>query len=73
MMEYKGYIAEIEYDDEDQIYHGRVPGITDVITFEGKTQKELEQAFIDSVEDYLDFCKSENKVPSIPTNANVSI
>jgi len=67
-MEYKGYIAEIEFDEGDQIYHGRVPEIEDVITFEGKTHEELEQAFVDSIEDYLDFCLTENKEPSIPSN-----
>lgn len=65
-MEYNGYAAEIEFDDGDQIYHGRVSNIDDVITLEGYTESELHQAFIDSVEDYLEFCQSENKLPSQP-------
>lgn len=65
-MEYKGYTAEIEFDNGDQYYHGRVPEIEDVITFEGKNHEELEQAFVDSIEDYLDFCRVEKKAPSKP-------
>jgi predicted HicB family RNase H-like nuclease len=31
MMEYKGYTAKVEFDDEAEIFHGEVLGIKDVI------------------------------------------
>lgn len=55
-MEYKGYIASIEFDEEAQIFHGEVINIRDVITFQATSFDELPQAFQDSVEDYLQFC-----------------
>jgi hypothetical protein len=46
MMEYKGYTGQITTVYEDQgLIHGRVAGLVDVITFEGKTFEELVQAF----------------------------
>lgn len=57
MMKYKGYTGHVEYDDEAKIFHGEVLGIKDVVTFQGTTVDEIEQAFKDSVDDYLAFCK----------------
>jgi len=57
MMKYKGYTGHVEYDDEAKVFHGAVLGIKDVVTFQGTTVDEIEQAFKDSVDDYLAFCK----------------
>ena len=56
MMEYKGYLSRVEFDDEANIFHGEVINIRDVVTFQGKSVDELRQAFADSVEDYMAFC-----------------
>jgi len=65
-MQYKGYKAKVEFDDEANIFHGEVINTRDVITFEGTTVKELRKAFKDSVEDYLAFCKKRNEEPDKP-------
>jgi predicted HicB family RNase H-like nuclease len=56
MMEYKGYVGRVEYDDEAETFHREVINTRDVITFQGATVAELKKAFRDSVEDYLSFC-----------------
>lgn len=62
MMQYKGYIGHVSYDDEAKIFHGEVVGLQDVITFQGTTIQEVEEAFRASVDDYLAWCKElENK------------
>jgi predicted HicB family RNase H-like nuclease len=67
MMQYKGYTGVItDLDDTQGIIHGEVYGITDVITFQGKTSEELVQAFHDSVEDYLAFCEERSEPPTKP-------
>jgi predicted HicB family RNase H-like nuclease len=65
-MIYKGYTASITYDDDDNLFHGEVVGTKDIITFQGKSVKELETAFRDSVEDYMAFCKKRNVKPDKP-------
>ena len=59
MMKYKGYIGHVEYDDEAKVFHREAVGLKDIITFKGKSVKELEQAFKESVDDYLSWCKNE--------------
>lgn len=58
-LEYKGYLGQIEYDTEAQIFHGQVLNITDTVTFQGRSVNEVIQAFEDSIEDYLEFCTKE--------------
>jgi predicted HicB family RNase H-like nuclease len=66
MMQYKGYIGRVEFDDEAGIFHGEVTNTRDVITFQGETVAELRQAFHDSVEDYLAFCRERGEAPEKP-------
>ena len=63
MLKHKGYVGYVVYDDEAHIFHGEVVGIRAVITFQGTTVDEIEQAFKDSVDDYLDWCKERGKAP----------
>ena len=62
-MKYKGYQGYVIYDEDAHLFHGEIVGIRAVITFQGTTVEELEQAFKDSVDDYLDWCKKRNKAP----------
>ena len=66
MMEYKGYIGKVEFDDEAGIFHGEVFNTRDVITFQGESVQELKKAFRNSVDDYLAFCASRGEEPDKP-------
>ena len=65
-MEYKGYSARVEFDDEANIFHGEIINVRDVVTFEGETVDELRQAFKDSVDDYLEYCAQRGEDPEKP-------
>jgi predicted HicB family RNase H-like nuclease len=73
MMEYKGYLSRIEFDDEANIFHGEVINIRDVITFQGKSVDELRKAFEDSVEDYLAFCAERGEEPNKPFSGRFTV
>ena len=73
MMEYKGYIAQVEFDNEDNIFHGEVINLRDVITFQGETVDELREAFQESVEDYLEFCAERGEKPERPFSGKFSV
>jgi predicted HicB family RNase H-like nuclease len=73
MRKYKGYSGHVEYDDEARIFHGEVVGIKDVVTFQGTTVDELEQAFRDSVDDYLAFCKTREEEPEKPFSGKFNL
>jgi len=55
-IEYKGHVATVEFDEETGVFHGEVANLRDIVTFEGRTERELREAFRDSLDDYLAFC-----------------
>ena len=65
-MEYKGYFAKVEFDEEANVFHGEVINLRDVITFEGEAVDDLRKAFHDSVDDYLEFCAERGEDPEKP-------
>ena len=66
MMEYKGYIGQVEFDDNANVFHGEVINLRDVVTFQGTTVRELRKAFRDSVDDYLELCAERGESPEKP-------
>lgn len=65
-MEYKGYLGQVTFDPEAAIFHGEVINTRDVITFQGRSVEELQQALQDSVEDYLAWCAERGKEADKP-------
>ena len=66
MLKYKGYVGQVQFDPEAEIFHGEVIDTRDVITFQGKTVRELKRSFKDSIDDYLEFCKKRGEKPDKP-------
>jgi predicted HicB family RNase H-like nuclease len=73
MLTYKGYTGHFELDSEAKIFHGEVFGTRDVITFQGKSAAELEKAFRDSIDDYLEFCKERDEAPEKPFSGKLNL
>jgi predicted HicB family RNase H-like nuclease len=72
-MEYKGYVARVEYDDSVGVLHGRVLNTRDVISFEAESVPEMERAFREAVDDYLAFCAERGKKPDKPFSGKLFI
>ena len=72
-MKYKGYLGSVIYNDNDEVFYGSVLGIKDVVTFQGCSVDELKQAFKDSVNDYLDFCKERGEAPDKPYSGKFNL
>ena len=62
ILKYKSFIASVRFSEEDEAFIGRVEGIDSVVSFEGQSAEELEYAFKEAVESYLDFCKRKEIV-----------
>ena len=54
MMEYKGYKAQIDFDNEAGVFHGEAINTRDSIVFCGRSVDELRSAFECAVEEYLE-------------------
>ncbi len=73
MMEYKGYLGNVVYDAEARLFHGDVINTRDVITFQGTTVDEIEQALKDSIDDYIEWCKDEGVEPEKPYSGRFNL
>ncbi len=72
-MKYKGYNALIEYSEEDGCFVGHIAGITDIVGFHGDTVQQLQEAFEEAVEDYLETCQRLNKPPQKPYSGDLKL
>ena len=61
-LKYKGFIGSIKVDMEDYTLHGKVLGLDKgtLILYEGKDLLELKQDFEGAVDDYIEYCKTNN-------------
>ena len=71
-MKYKGYVAKIEYDEDNSIFTGMVINTRTVINFSGTSVKELETEFKNSVEDYLEWCREDGVSLPYPADGRAS-
>lgn len=73
MLEYRGYRGAAEFDDEAGVFHGEVLDTRDVITFQGTSVQELEKAFRESIDDYLEFCDERGEEPDRPFSGRLML
>ncbi len=73
MMEYKGYVGMVEYDDKAKIFHGDVINTRDIITFQGRSVDEIEMAFRESIDDYLSWCEQDGVNPEKPYSGKFNL
>ena len=63
VLTYKGFIGSVHFSAEDKVFHGKIEGIDDLVTFEGQSVDELLKAFHEEVDDYIKLCKEMDKEP----------
>lgn len=63
ILQYKNYYASVQFSAADEVFHGKVLGINDLVSFEGASVSELKASFEEAVEDYLETCAEIGKVP----------
>ncbi len=67
-LEHKGYFGSVEYSADDDILHGRILNIRDIVTYEGHGVDDLKENFIQAVEGYLRMCAELNQEPDKPAS-----
>lgn len=72
-LEYKAYTGSIEYSKEDDLLYGKVLGIRGLISYEGKTGKELEVDFKEAIDSYLADCEEEGVAPEKPFKGSFNV
>jgi len=65
-LEHKGYYGSVEYSRADNILHGKLVGIDDLVSYDGICLESLKKCFTEAVDDYLIMCEEENVQPNKP-------
>ena len=75
MMEHKGYIATIEYDDSVEMLHGEVINAAPypIVTFEAADVEGLKREFRISIDDYLAWCEEDGIEPRRPFSGKLNV
>jgi predicted HicB family RNase H-like nuclease len=73
LLEYKGYLGSVRYGDDDEVLHGRLEFIRDLVTYEGADAKRLKAAFREAVDDYLALCEAEGRKPDVPLKGSFNV
>jgi len=63
ILEYKGYIATLNYSCEDKVFYGKLEMIDDLVTFEAESAVDLEDNFHKAVDDYIKTCEDLGREP----------
>ena len=72
-MQYRGYRGVVLFDDEAGVLHGEIIDTRDVITFQGRSVPEVQQAFRESVDEYLAVCSERGRQPDRPYSGRIAL
>jgi len=64
VLEYRGYFTAIKFSAEDRLLYGKIEGIEDLMAFEAESADEIEKAFHEAVDYYLELCDRVGKEPN---------
>jgi len=73
VLNHKGYVGSIEMSIDDNCLYGKVLHVNDLVNYEGKTPEELQRAFIESVDFYLQKCKENGLDPDKPFSGSFNV
>ena len=73
VLEYNGYVGSVRYSQEDEVFHGKLEGIRDLVTYEGTDVDTLKSSFHDAVDVYILTCKNKNREPQVPFKGTFNV
>ena len=72
-LHYRDYVGNIEFSEEDAVFHGKVIGIKSLISFERDSVRSIIKDFHKAVDEYLVFCAQNNKHPEKPFKGSFNV
>lgn len=73
MMKYKSYYGSVHFDPDDLVFYGKLEFINSLVSFEGETAKEIDLAFKEAVNDYLNTCTLRSVEPEKPFKGSLNV
>lgn len=73
ILKYKDYEGTAELDMTRQVCRGKILFINDLVTYEAASPIELQKAFEEAVDDYLDTCATLKREPQKPLKGQFNV
>ena len=73
ILSYKSYSGSIEVSIEDGCLHGEILFINDLVSYEAENVRELQTAFAEAVDFYLDKCRRDGLEPDKPCSGTFNV
>lgn len=73
ILKHEGYIAEISYEDGDDLMHGSTINTRATLHFAGRNIAELKAAFAETIDDYREWCVERGVEPEKPYSGTLSL
>jgi predicted HicB family RNase H-like nuclease len=70
---HRGYIGSVSFSADDDVLHGKLEGIRDLVTYEGTDVASLKRNFQEAVDDYLNTCGKMKKQPQVPFRGSFNV
>jgi predicted HicB family RNase H-like nuclease len=61
VLRFKDFIGSVHFSADDDCFFGKIEGIDDLVSFEGRDVDELKRSFREAVEDYVELCRMAGK------------
>lgn len=58
-MHYKDYYGSVHFDENEQIFYGKIESIRASVSYESETEEGLKKAFEEAVDDYLELLREK--------------
>ena len=71
IMKYRGYTARLDFESKDEIFVGRLLGMSEPIVFHGASVEELRSDFEFAVDHYLAECARMGQKPGKPASGKL--
>jgi predicted HicB family RNase H-like nuclease len=73
ILHYKGYIGNVDFSEEEAVFHGKVTGIKSLISFEGDSVETITYDFHNAVDEYLAYCSQAGVKPEEPYKGSFNV
>ncbi len=73
ILKHDGFIAEVTYEDGDDLMHGSTVNTRSTLHFAGRTVDELKAAFRETIEDYRAWCAERGVEPEKGYSGTLSL
>ena len=73
LMLYRGYYGSVKFTAEDEVFHGKLEFIRDLVTYEAETASQIRSEFQQAVDDYLEFCTETGSAPDRPFKGSFNV